>query len=1166
MRFLLLLALLAGGSAEAGVNLRGYLDTHDPSTLINCHGVYYQFYTGQGIPTRSSTDKIFWNPGPSVFAHAPAWTTNAAPGFDGTIWAPDVFFWNGRYYLYYAISSFGSQVSAIGLATNPTLDPSDSAYHWTDQGPVIQSGNGSPYNTIDPSFCWDETGRLWMSFGSYWTGIYLTELDPVTGLRVAPNSPTYHLAYNSSIEASYVFRRGGYYYLFVNWGSCCSGVNSTYNIRVGRATVITGPYYDAQGRDMASGGGSLFLEGSGKYTGPGHVGILRENGVDWLTYHYYDAGAWSPAYQAFGVSKFDLMPLSWTADNWPVAPHDWSAIHNFAHDARDDNNQYYGLLLNGASTHDGVLHLNGVNQYAQLPAGEAFARSYEAVVNWNGGAPWQRIFDFGVDTNHWLFLTPSDGQAMQFAITDDRNSRVQTIEAPAKLPSNTWVNVAVTLDGTNGILYLNGAPAAVSAISLSPLDVRAQTNYLGRSQWPADPYFAGQIASFRSFAKVLSPSEITAPQPIISAPATFSPGAALSFSGSARDFMAQPIATSGLSWTVTLARDGVTNVVFGPSNGVAGGSFSVPTTVNYGTYAVTLTATDASGRSNTASAFIAAAHPPSQLSSYYSFRADATDANRRLDGVLHGGGSIQSDPTRGNVLSLSGNGQYVSLPPGASDFKTFMAWVKWNGGAAWQRIFDFGDDTNRYTVLTPMAANGKFRHNISIASIPGEEINDAGGPLPVGVWTHVAVVMDGQTGTLYSNGIPVATNLFMDLTPADVGGTNNYFGKSNWPDPYFNGELSSVRLFTTAFTAAQITAPIGSISQPISGATYTPGQVIPFAGTASDFNDTSLAATSLTWVIEYHNGASTTVVDTRHGIASGLFSQVTAATGFYRFNLVATDGQGRASTNYADVFPSAAAANWQSFYPFDSSANDSSDLNNGVLKNGASIVADPARGNVMNLSGFSQYAALPAGVGGFETFSGGVYWRGGAAWQRIFDFGNDTAHWAFLTPQDASGNAQCSITSAGGTFVQSIEAPGPLPLNAWTQVGVVFDGRQGILYFNGRAVAVNNSVNLLPSDIAPTNCWLGRSQYPSDPYFRGEMDGVFLSSAVAPFSALLGPIPPDISFGVTNATLTLSWPAWDAEFSLYTATNLNAWSYVTQGVTSVQFPLKDTARFFQLRE
>src|SRR5215831_18273517 len=169
---------------------------------------------------------------------------------------------NGQYYLYYSVSTFGSQISAIGLATNPTLDPTDPAYQWTDQGPVLESTTGSPYNSIDESITFDTSGNLWMSFGSFWNGIYLVRLDPLTGLLNSPSMLT-HLAINSAagdpIEASYLYAHGGYYYLFANWGTCCAGINSTYNIRMGRSTNITGPYLDRNGVNMVLGGGSMFL-------------------------------------------------------------------------------------------------------------------------------------------------------------------------------------------------------------------------------------------------------------------------------------------------------------------------------------------------------------------------------------------------------------------------------------------------------------------------------------------------------------------------------------------------------------------------------------------------------------------------------------------------------------------------------------------------------------------------------------------------------------------------------------------------------------------------------------------------------------------------------------------------------------------------------------------
>ena len=172
--------------------LRGNLGVHDPSTVIPCNGRYYVYYTGQGISSKSSSDLKYWSAGPSVFANPPNWTTNAVPGFTGNIWAPDVIYFNGVYHLYYAVSTFGSQVSAIGLATNPTLDPTDPSYHWTDQGPVIESTTGSAYNCIDPSVTFDASSNLWMSFGSFWNGIYMVQLDSSTGLVNASNPGRIH--------------------------------------------------------------------------------------------------------------------------------------------------------------------------------------------------------------------------------------------------------------------------------------------------------------------------------------------------------------------------------------------------------------------------------------------------------------------------------------------------------------------------------------------------------------------------------------------------------------------------------------------------------------------------------------------------------------------------------------------------------------------------------------------------------------------------------------------------------------------------------------------------------------------------------------------------------------------------------------------------------------
>jgi arabinan endo-1,5-alpha-L-arabinosidase len=133
-------------------------------------------------------------------------------------------------------------------------------------------------------------------------------------LRPGTNSPLYHLAWKHEIEAACLTRHDKYYYLFVNWGLCCKGTNSTYEVRVGRAAKVTGPYLDRDGNDLAEGGGSVFLQTSGRFIGPGHIGIVDDpggRGAGWFSFHYYDG-------DMQGRSKLALGKLDWT-DGWPRA-------------------------------------------------------------------------------------------------------------------------------------------------------------------------------------------------------------------------------------------------------------------------------------------------------------------------------------------------------------------------------------------------------------------------------------------------------------------------------------------------------------------------------------------------------------------------------------------------------------------------------------------------------------------------------------------------------------------------------------------------------------------------------------------------------------------------------------------------------------------------------
>jgi arabinan endo-1,5-alpha-L-arabinosidase len=300
-------ANLLSPSSPAQLALSGDTHAHDPSRLMKQGDTYYLYRTSRGIQMKYSANLKDWTDGGRVFPGAPpSWTTNAVPGFRGYFWAPDLIFIHGLYCLYYSVSTWGSQVSAIGLAITTNL----ASGTWTDRGPVIQSTKGDPYNCIDPCPLVDTNGTVWLSFGSYWNGIYLVQLDPVTGKRLTPEGAVTHLASNSSIEASFLWQHGGYYYLFVNFGTCCRGLNSTYNIRLGRSPTITGPYVDQSGSTMATGGGSMFLEGASPFVGPGQAGLFTDQGTNWFSYHYYDG-------RNKGTPTLGLTRLVWSADGWP---------------------------------------------------------------------------------------------------------------------------------------------------------------------------------------------------------------------------------------------------------------------------------------------------------------------------------------------------------------------------------------------------------------------------------------------------------------------------------------------------------------------------------------------------------------------------------------------------------------------------------------------------------------------------------------------------------------------------------------------------------------------------------------------------------------------------------------------------------------------------------
>lgn len=293
----------------------------DPS-IIRQGSTYYLFSTDAGgaisgnLPIRCSTDRVNWQLSGAVFKQIPAWVQAAVPGIGG-LWAPDISFFNGLYHLYYAGSLFATNTSVIGLATNTTLDPSDPAYQWVDQGMVFSSSSADDFNAIDPNILVDSDGSIWLTYGSYWTGIKQREIDPLTGKLLATNSTVYSLATRpgvqfNPIEGSSLVHKESYYYLLVSFDDCCNPdpFKDTYRIMVGRGASPHGPFSDMNGVDMMSGGGTQLLVGNKQtWNAPGGetVYLDAQNG-DLITFH--------ALHLPDGAAYVFVNSLTWT-NGWP---------------------------------------------------------------------------------------------------------------------------------------------------------------------------------------------------------------------------------------------------------------------------------------------------------------------------------------------------------------------------------------------------------------------------------------------------------------------------------------------------------------------------------------------------------------------------------------------------------------------------------------------------------------------------------------------------------------------------------------------------------------------------------------------------------------------------------------------------------------------------------
>lgn len=280
----------------------------DPTVIRAEDGNYYLYATEnptRNVPIYRSANLVDWTLVGTVFTEANRPTfVETLPNAPARVWAPDINYCDGKYYLYYSMSRWGSEWECgIGVAT---ADSPEGPF--TNHDVMFISSDYNTQNAIDPFFI-EEDGQKYLFWGSF-RGIWGAELTD-DGLAIRPE--TIQKVAGTLTEGTYIIRHDGYYYLIGSAGSCCDGQNSTYHLMMARSENLFGPYVNKAGNRALDNQFSHLLYRSEEVIGPGHNAefVQDDAGQWWVIYHGFqasDEGAGRVAY---------LDRVHWTESGWP---------------------------------------------------------------------------------------------------------------------------------------------------------------------------------------------------------------------------------------------------------------------------------------------------------------------------------------------------------------------------------------------------------------------------------------------------------------------------------------------------------------------------------------------------------------------------------------------------------------------------------------------------------------------------------------------------------------------------------------------------------------------------------------------------------------------------------------------------------------------------------